>query len=516
VTCVRGRVWEPVSDHSLLSQARHAGSGNKFDAFLSYDKADAELAEALQSGLQGLFRHPMRLRPYMRVFRDRTDLRPSAASLGEKIQRALLSSDHLVVILSPSSAKSRWVDHEIAMWLDQVDPDGERLVPVVARTTGPIENLGAFDWTGPDVPPALRPVFAQSPPLAVDMRELEAAGSSRLSLHDDDFRSSVVSVASAVRQIEPIQLDGELRSMRRSANIFRTLVAMAVVGVVLAAGIASIFGSRASTSAREAADARSEVAGISAQLDRAQTELAEAEQARESALEAQAVAQEASRRAEAAAELAEEQRADAEALREEAEKAADAAETSRREAEADQRTAQALQGEAEDARKAAERLAAAAEEAAEAAEEARAASDEAAEAAEEARADSDEQRVRAEDAQEEAERLAAEAEAARSGAEERQSAAERAQRAAEASRTEAEAARSGAEERPMRPKLLGPVPKNASRLRNARSVPRRHLLRKPSVWLRRLRLLGLVPRSASRLRSGRSVRRKFPSLRRSV
>ena len=46
------------------------------------------------------------------IFRDREEL-PTATSLGEQIEQALEHSDYLIVICSPRSAKSMWVNEEI-------------------------------------------------------------------------------------------------------------------------------------------------------------------------------------------------------------------------------------------------------------------------------------------------------------------------------------------------------------------------------------------------------------------
>src|SRR5262249_53421589 len=53
------------------------------------------------------------LRRLGKMFRDEEEL-AAAAELGPKIEQALKSSDVLIVICSPNSAKSKWVNQEIA------------------------------------------------------------------------------------------------------------------------------------------------------------------------------------------------------------------------------------------------------------------------------------------------------------------------------------------------------------------------------------------------------------------
>ena len=83
----------------------------KYRAFLSYGHADVRQAQSLHRFIEGYSipkrlvgretNHgiiPKRLRP---VFKDRDEL-PSASDLGSEINKALKSSEHLIVINWPS------------------------------------------------------------------------------------------------------------------------------------------------------------------------------------------------------------------------------------------------------------------------------------------------------------------------------------------------------------------------------------------------------------------------------
>jgi tetratricopeptide (TPR) repeat protein len=94
----------------------------RYGAFLSYSHNDQSLALWLQRRLEG-YRVPARLvgtRGHIGiiparlgpVFRDRDEL-PTAADLGSTITAALNDSAALVVVCSPSAARSRWVNAEI-------------------------------------------------------------------------------------------------------------------------------------------------------------------------------------------------------------------------------------------------------------------------------------------------------------------------------------------------------------------------------------------------------------------
>src|SRR5215212_3143856 len=94
----------------------------KYWAFISYSHRDEEWARWLHKSLEtyrvpkkivgrqsGLGPIPRRIFP---VFRDRDEL-PGAADLGGKLKNALRQSRYLIVICSPHSAKSQWVNEEI-------------------------------------------------------------------------------------------------------------------------------------------------------------------------------------------------------------------------------------------------------------------------------------------------------------------------------------------------------------------------------------------------------------------
>lgn len=99
-----------------------ATSPKPYRAFISYSHRDARWSRWLHWALEGyrVPRHlvgerrpcgpvPRRLTP---VFRDREDL-PSAIDLSTKVREALQRSQCLIVICSPSAARSRWVNEEV-------------------------------------------------------------------------------------------------------------------------------------------------------------------------------------------------------------------------------------------------------------------------------------------------------------------------------------------------------------------------------------------------------------------
>lgn len=94
----------------------------KYWAFISYSHRDEEWAKWLHKSLE-TYSVPKKLvgratergsipRRIFPVFRDRDEL-PGAADLGGKLKNALRESRYLIVICSPKSAASQWVNEEV-------------------------------------------------------------------------------------------------------------------------------------------------------------------------------------------------------------------------------------------------------------------------------------------------------------------------------------------------------------------------------------------------------------------
>lgn len=142
----------------------------RYRAFFSYARADDRIANWLHRHLDsyrtpralvgsngGLGRVPAKLHP---IFRDRTDLE-AGGHVDSALQAALEDSETLLVLCTPTSAKSRWVNHEVETFLKLGRE--ERIFPVIAA--------GEPDSSAPETecfPPALRGKGI----LAADLREI--------------------------------------------------------------------------------------------------------------------------------------------------------------------------------------------------------------------------------------------------------------------------------------------------------------------------------------------------------
>ena len=97
-------------------------ASRKYAAFISYSHADERVAKWLQRKLEAYklpatihneFDDSRYLRP---IFRDRSDL--NGGILADEIRTHLKNSKFLIVICSPASAKSDWVNKEVQTFIE--------------------------------------------------------------------------------------------------------------------------------------------------------------------------------------------------------------------------------------------------------------------------------------------------------------------------------------------------------------------------------------------------------------
>ncbi|MEM1082283.1 MAG: TIR domain-containing protein, partial [Pseudomonadota bacterium] len=151
----------------------------RYKAFISYSHADRKLAEWLHKAIEtyrfprALFGQTTKLGPVPAklspVFRDRDEL-PAAGELNVALYDALKHSEFLIVIASPASARSEWVNEEVRYFKQQ---HGESRVLVVIADGVP----GAEDETECFMPALCHQVNssgeltdAPAEPLAADLR----------------------------------------------------------------------------------------------------------------------------------------------------------------------------------------------------------------------------------------------------------------------------------------------------------------------------------------------------------
>jgi hypothetical protein len=202
-----------------------------YRAFISYSHAaDAKLAQAVRSALHRFAKPWYRLRA-LRVFCDTTSLSANPA-LWPAIEAALQESDWLLLMASPQSAQSRWVQMEVDWWLAHRSP--ERML--ILFTEGEIcwdPVAAAFDWTRTTALPATLKGRVSHEPLYVDLRWTRQEG--MLSLRLPRFRAAVLDVAAPLHGRSKDELAGE---DVRQHRITRALASVGVGAILCFAALA--------------------------------------------------------------------------------------------------------------------------------------------------------------------------------------------------------------------------------------------------------------------------------------
>jgi tetratricopeptide (TPR) repeat protein len=201
-----------------------------YDAFISYSHVkDKALAGALQSAMQRLGK-PWYRRRALRLFRDDTSL-TATPHLWPSIEQALGQSRFLILMASPEAAASRWVNQELAWWLEHKSAD----TVLIALTGGELYwDHSTGDFGASEViplPPALLGKFAHEP-LWIDLRPYHEASRPR----DARFTDLAAGIAAALhgRPKEDL-LSQEVRQQRRALRLAGSAVAMLLVLLGLAA-----------------------------------------------------------------------------------------------------------------------------------------------------------------------------------------------------------------------------------------------------------------------------------------
>jgi tetratricopeptide (TPR) repeat protein len=217
----------------------------RFSAFISYSHSDEAFARRLHRRLE-TYRLPRRLlgksgqalRPDRRlkpIFRDSDELSASY-DLSTAVREAIEHSDHLIVVCSPSAAKSDWVGREIELY--RTLHGDERILAVIPPGSGAsVFHPALRGWLGG---PGLEP-------MAADFRQ--EGGGRRLAL------LKLAAALAEVRLDELVQRDAQRQVLRMTA-----VGAGAVAGIAVIATLA-VFGLNAR---HDAETQRARIGGLSA------------------------------------------------------------------------------------------------------------------------------------------------------------------------------------------------------------------------------------------------------------
>lgn len=205
----------------------------QYDGFLSYSHAaDDKLAPAVQSALHSFARPWYRLRSVW-IFRDKTGMGATPSVWGT-IEKALADSGYFLLMASPDSAASHWVQREVEWWLTN-RPANNILIILILLTDGEIHwdsSSNDFDWSRTTALPLQLRGRMDQEPLWVDLRW--ARSEEKLSLRHSRFRGAILDISSTLLNRAKESLDSDdARVFKR--NRLWAYVAI-TVSLLLAAG----------------------------------------------------------------------------------------------------------------------------------------------------------------------------------------------------------------------------------------------------------------------------------------
>src|SRR5262245_44153120 len=160
----------------------------KYNAFISYSHAaDGRLAPALQHAFHRFAKPLFRMRA-LRVFRDKENLSANPA-LWPAIEAALGDSEHFLLLASPESAKSPWVEREVHWWLTNRSIAKQLIVLTDVEIVWD-PSKADFDWHRTTALPKVVTGRFSDEPLWVDLRWAKTTDD--LSLRHSQFRAAVL------------------------------------------------------------------------------------------------------------------------------------------------------------------------------------------------------------------------------------------------------------------------------------------------------------------------------------
>ncbi len=239
----------------------------QYKAFISYSHdADGELASKLHSSLHSFAKPWYRLRA-IRVFRDKTSLSANPG-LWSSIEKALSTSEYLLLLASPKAVISPWIEREIKWWLKNRSIDNM----IILLADGDIvwnPDTNDFDWNQTTaISKNLSGEFAEEP-LYVDLRWTKEQ--ENLSLRHSQFRSSILDIAAPLHSLPKEDLDSEdVRQHRKT----RRLAGFAIL-LLIALLVSTSYAAYSAFRQAQIAENRRQEAVIAQEEEQQQRELAE-------------------------------------------------------------------------------------------------------------------------------------------------------------------------------------------------------------------------------------------------
>jgi len=218
------------------SQPEAAERNARFKAFLSYSRKDDRVAKWLHAALEA-YRTPRELlktegsrgpvsKRVSPVFRDRTDL-SSGGVLHGKLVEALQQSEFLIVLCSPASAQSAYVNAEVEQFIQE--GRAHQVMPVIISG-----EPNSTDPATECMPPALKALEL----LASDLRDIKLASGQRVGDGKEGGKFKLIAGMLGVPLDALLQRERRRQALRAAFSTALSAVFLALA--VVAAGAAYI------------------------------------------------------------------------------------------------------------------------------------------------------------------------------------------------------------------------------------------------------------------------------------
>ncbi|MBN3521355.1 toll/interleukin-1 receptor domain-containing protein [Algoriphagus lutimaris] len=207
-----------------------------YNAFISYShSSDDNFAPALQNALQK-FAKPWLRKRNLEIFRDESSLDASPHLWGN-ITKALDQSEYLILLASPISENSPWVNKEVEYWLEHKSIDKI----LIALTAGKMEWDNQNNcFLNPDknsLPPTLDDKFTDEP-FFIDLRQSKTEQD--LSLNNPIFKKEILKLAAKLHGKAPNDLASEEVSIHRKMIRLRNGVFIVLSLLLISATILAV------------------------------------------------------------------------------------------------------------------------------------------------------------------------------------------------------------------------------------------------------------------------------------
>jgi hypothetical protein len=187
----------------------------KYHAFISYSHTDCgNIAPAIQKAIENIGKPWYKFARNLTVFRDETNLAASP-QLWDSIQDALEHSEYFILLASPQTAKSYWINKEVAYWITKHHTANNGLQKIlIILTQGAITwdfTKNDFDWEKTiSLPKSLQNKFTEEP-LWIDLRDYIHTQQKSVDYKAAGFTNGLTKIIGAIvgkapREIESAEL----------------------------------------------------------------------------------------------------------------------------------------------------------------------------------------------------------------------------------------------------------------------------------------------------------------------